>query len=139
MNIDAKRLIIGRIATIAAKKALQGEKVNIFNTELAVITGGKNTVEKYKNRLERGLDDPFHGPFFPKTPIGIMKRAIRGMLPYKQGRGKEAFDRIRCYMGVPAKFKDTKLETIEKAGIEKLPKYDFLNLKELSNQLGWKK
>jgi len=138
MNINAKNLILGRVASLAAKKALLGENVNIFNIDLAVVTDGKTTVEKYKHKLERGVD-PSHGPFFPKTPIGIIKRTIRGMLPYKQERGIEALARIKCYMGIPVKFKDVKLETIEKANLSKLPKYDFTSLKDLSNQLGWKR
>jgi large subunit ribosomal protein L13 len=34
-----------------------------------------------------------------------MKRAIRGMLPdYREGRGKESFKRIKCYVGVPKEY-----------------------------------
>lgn len=135
MNIDAKNLIVGRVASVAAKKALQGEKVDIYNTELAVISSGKFAAKKYAARVERGLD-PTHGPFYPRTPIGIMKRTIRGMLPYKQERGMNAYKRVKCYMGVK---KDIKLETIKGAHIEKLPKYNFVILKDLSKKLGWKK
>ncbi len=41
MIINADNLIIGRIASFAAKKALLGEKVVIVNSEEAVMTGKK--------------------------------------------------------------------------------------------------
>jgi len=138
MNIDAKNLVLGRIASTAARKALLGEEVNILNTELAIITGGRFVEDKYMHRVQRS-PDPTHGPFFPRTPIGIMRRTIRGMLPYKQGRGREAFERIKCYMGVPENFKNAKLESVDKANFSKLPKYNFLILKELCRSLGWRK
>lgn len=138
MNIDAKDSIIGRIAVIAAKKVLLGENVNIFNVEQAIVTGGRFILEKYDARVKRGTD-AVHGPFFPKTPTGIMRRTVRGMLPYGQPRGREAYKKIRCYLRIPDKFKDAKLEAIEKANLKKLPKYNFWTLKDLCRELGWKK
>ena len=67
MIIDAKNMILGRIATVAAKQALLGEDVNVVNCELAVVSGRKKHVlEKYKKRENRG--DPHHGPYLPKVP-----------------------------------------------------------------------
>ena len=57
------------------------------------------------------------GPIFPTLPGRILKRAVRGMLKYKEGRGKEAFEKIRCYKGVPAEY-----EKSEKTSREKLEK-----------------
>ena len=55
MIIDASDMILGRLATYVAKKALLGEKVDIVNCEKAVITGNKKSIfEKYKQRNERG-------------------------------------------------------------------------------------
>ena len=39
MIINAENLILGRMTTYAAKKALQGEEVDIVNCEKAIITG----------------------------------------------------------------------------------------------------
>ena len=65
MIIDATNLVLGRFSTVAAKKALLGEQVDIINSEKAVIAGDKKVVfAKYKNIRERGA--PLVGPYFPR-------------------------------------------------------------------------
>jgi large subunit ribosomal protein L13 len=129
--IDATELIVGRLATFAAKKALLGEEIRIVNTEKAIITGNKVQVfEKYKNLREKG--EPFHGPFFPTKCEAIMKRMIRGMLPYKKGRGRDALKRIKCYNKIPFELKDTDKITIESANVKKLSNPKYLTLNDVS-------
>ena len=41
------------------------------------------------------------------------------MLPYKQGKGRDAYKRIICYNTVPAELEGIKAETIKEAHIEK--------------------
>ena len=49
MILDATNLILGRMATAVAKKALLGEKIDIVNCENAVISGNKYQIlERYK-------------------------------------------------------------------------------------------
>ena len=73
MIIDATNLIAGRLASVAAKKALLGEDVFIVNAEAALISGKKKFVAgKYDAQAKRG--EPFHGPFLPKTPDRFLKR-----------------------------------------------------------------
>ena len=53
MIINAEGLIIGKLATVAAKHALIGEKVDVVNCEKACITGSKRDIlEKYKKKLK---------------------------------------------------------------------------------------
>ena len=50
--IDADKMIMGRLATFAAKKAVQGEQVTVVNADKAMITGSKEaTLAKFKVRL----------------------------------------------------------------------------------------
>jgi len=134
MNINAEDLILGRMAAYAAKKALLGETVNIVNAEKAVVTGrNKRTLEDYKQERERGV--PLRGPYFPRTPEMIVKRAIRGMLPYKSSRGREALKRIKCYTGVPEEFKDAKFEKVEGASTEKTHA-KYITIARISKELG---
>lgn len=136
MIIDATNLILGRIGTIAAKKALEGEEVHIVNAELAVITGNpKKIFASFKEARERGA--PLVGPYFPKTPDRIVKRSIRGMLPYKKPRGREALARIKCYVGTPQKFKSEKMESPESMHISKT-NTKYISIKQISKQLGAK-
>ena len=41
------------------------------------------------------------GPKFPRRPDAIIRRIIRGMLPYKKDKGVQAFKRINVEVGVP--------------------------------------
>ena len=108
MIINAENLILGRLSTIAAKKALLGESIDLVNVEKAVIIGTKkNILDKYKTRRERG--ETLHGPYFPRTPDRLVRRTIRGMLPYKQEKGRLAFKRVKCHVGIPEDLKDKKL------------------------------
>lgn len=134
MIIDGNDLILGRLATVVAKKALLGETVNIINVQNVVITGQpKKILESFKQAREKGA--PLVGPYFPKTPERIVKRAIRGMIPYKKPRGREAFKKIRCYVGVPEEFKSEKIETIESANIHK-SHAKYMYIKQVSKILG---
>lgn len=135
MIIDAKDLILGRLASYVAKKALLGEEINIINCEKAVITGSrKNILAKYLQRVKRG--GPEKGPFFPRMPHMIVKRTIRNMLPYKKERGRKALKKIKCYINVPEEFKDKNLETIKQFNVSKTRSLKYIPVKEISKALG---
>lgn len=135
MIIDAKDLIVGRIATVAAKKALLGEKIDIVNCQNAIMTGRKEVLfAHYFRRRRMGLHTK--GPFFDRQPDRFVRRIIRGMLPYKQEKGKEAFKRIMCYNGIPAAFTGQKMEVIEAAHMKKIPTLHYLTIQEICRHLG---
>ncbi|RLI36579.1 hypothetical protein DRO60_05575, partial [Candidatus Bathyarchaeota archaeon] len=53
--IDATGLVLGRMASIVAKRLLMGERIAIINAEKAVISGKKKAiVNRYKDRLQIG-------------------------------------------------------------------------------------
>ena len=137
MNIDGKNLILGRVATVAAKAALLGEEVKIFNCKYMIITGSKSwLIQEYLDRLHRGTHTT--GPYQPKMPYKFVKRAIRGMLPYKKSKGQEAFKRILCYDTIPEEFKDLKLVTIDDANIDNSRMSKYMSIKQICNALGGK-
>ncbi len=112
--LDASDLVVGRFCTVVAKKALLGSTIKIFNCEKAIITGNKADVfTKFKQRRDRGT--PHKGPFYPRMPDRFVRRSIRGMLPYKQLKGSEAYKKVLCYIGIPHEFKEKKLETLPQA------------------------
>ena len=136
MIINAENLILGRVATVAAKKALLGEKVDIVNCEKAIMTGNKKSIfARFKEKREMG--QVFHGPYILRRPERFVKRAIRGMLPYKQSKGRAAFERIMCHVGVPEELKD-KMETIEKANVAKVSSLRFVTVDEICKSMGGK-
>lgn len=135
MIIDATNQITGRIASFAAKRAILGENIEIVNCENAVITGDKNwLIADWRKTMERG--HPLKGPFTCKRPDRFVRRIIRGMLPYKQDKGKKAFKRIQCHMGVPEQFKGKSFEKVPGADVSKVPNLKYLSVKEICRSIG---
>jgi len=103
MIINAEGHILGRLCTFVAKKALLGEDVIVVNAEKAVISGNRDVI--FRKELEklkiRNLGNPKKGPFHQKRPDRFVRRSIRGMLPWKKSRGREAFKRVMVYIGIP--------------------------------------
>ncbi len=136
--IDASGHILGRLSSKIAKRLLNGEKIVVVNAEKAVITGDKYMVfERYKEKYDRGSKEK--GPYFPRHPEKIFKRTVRGMLPWKSSRGRDAYRRLRVFMGVPEELKGREFETIEDATLEKVSKTDkYVTLAEVSRYLGFR-
>lgn len=138
MVIDAKDLILGRMATFVATKLLSGEEVTIINAEKAVVSGGeKDVLVRYKHAVARG--NMIKGPFFPRTPDGIVKHAVRGMIPVKKEMGRQAFKRLRVVCGEPeGAGKHAKAETIK--GIDKsiLRDQKYVSVGDISAAVGCK-
>ncbi len=128
---------MGRLASTVAKKLLAGEKVDIINAEKAVISGSKvTTIEEYEETIKRGK--PEFGPYFPRRPDRILKRTVRGMLPYKRARGKSAMSRLKVHVGVPAELKEKESIKIVEASMDRLSSNKYLKLGDLSQKLGSK-
>jgi large subunit ribosomal protein L13 len=135
MIIDGTDMILGRIATFAAKHALLGQNVEIINCEEIVITRGRKTViAHYKRKKSMGV--PSKGPFQPKRPDMLVRKTIRGMIPYKQSKGREAFKKVKCYIGSPEELKGEPVK-FEKASSDKLPNLNYIKLKKICKELGW--
>ena len=133
--IDAKGLILGRMASIIAKRLLQGESVIVLNAEKTAISGKRlQIVKEAKTFLEVG--HPRKGPYHPRRPDKIVRRTIRGMLPRKKPKGRQAFKRLRVYLGAPMEFEDKEIQTILEASAEKL-KSPYITVGELAKEIGW--
>ena len=128
--IDAKNSILGRLASFAAKESLKGFDVVVINSDLALVSGARrDIIESYQTKRKRG-GTAQKGPYFPSDPFRIVKRTIRGMLPYKQGRGLAALKRVFCYDGIPAEFQSVKAKTLVHT-----TKAKTMTLKELCTEI----
>ncbi|MBS3071980.1 50S ribosomal protein L13 [Candidatus Pacearchaeota archaeon] len=106
--IDATNATLGRLASYAAKQALLGKDVVILNCSLAVISGRRESIlSNYKQKRARG-STTLKGPHYPRSPERIMKRTVRGMLSYTQGRGSVALKKVMCYNEVPLEYETSK-------------------------------
>ena len=142
--VDARDCIMGRVASQVANRALDGDRVAVVNAERAVITGSEDDVmSTYRERDAVGSDQ---GPNYPKRPDRIFKRAVRGMVPHKETRGREAIERVRVYVGNPyddgaADDDDEEADAVEPAVLEgtsldRLSTIKFVSLAEVSENLG---
>jgi large subunit ribosomal protein L13 len=133
--IDAKGLILGRMSSIIAKRLLQGESVIVLNAEKTAISGKRlQIVKEAKTFLEVG--HPRKGPYHPRRPDKIVRRTIRGMLPRKKPKGKQAYKRLKVYLGAPKEFEDKEIQTILEASADKL-KSPYITVGELAKEIGW--
>ena len=137
MIIDAKDTILGRLSSFAAKQLLLGNKVDVVNCEECVISGKKQAILGiYITKLHRKA--PAKAPYFYRRPDMLVKRTIRGMLPFKRARGREAFKNIKCHIGVPENLASQKAVKIEESNLSKIQSTDYLRIKDISKSVGWK-
>lgn len=112
--VDASDLVLGRAASLIAKRLLNGETIVVVNAEKSVVTGSRTqAIAHYTEARARG--SVRSGPHFPRYPDRIFRRTVRGMLPHLQTRGKVAFRRLEVYIGVPAEYAGHTMETLEDA------------------------
>jgi len=134
--IDASGLILGRMASVVAKRLLLGESIVIVNAERATISGKRlSRVREAKAFLEVG--HPGKGPFHPRRPDQIVRRTVRGMLPHRLPKGQVAFKRLRVFLGVPVEFKDAAFQTIPQADVNRL-KCPYVTVGEFAKEIGYK-
>lgn len=133
--IDATGCVAGRLASVVAKDLLKGKEIAVINAEKAIITGDRGFIlGAFKEKVARG--DPYHGPFFPKAADRILKRIIRGMIPYKKTKGNDAMKRLKVYVSVPEELKGKEFKKILSAAIPQERK--CITLKEISKGVGGK-
>ncbi|WP_069807052.1 50S ribosomal protein L13 [Vulcanisaeta thermophila] len=133
--VDATNHVVGRLASVVAKWALEGRRVIIVNAEKAVITGDFNMVLNwYKKRISEWLthyNPEKVGPKIPRKPDRILRRVIRGMLPRKEFRGRAAYRRVRVFMGVPPQYLNVDKVVIKGALLKARPGIKYVTLEEL--------
>lgn len=132
---DAKGKVLGRLASKIAKELLEGEEIWVVNCEKSILLGNpKSKIEEYRKRRERG--DPIHGPFYPRYPDDIFRRAVRGMLPYKKPKGRKALKRLKVFIGLPENVR--RIDEIKVKDISEV-KGKYITLEDISLALGAKK
>ncbi len=136
---DAENIVVGRLGTKAAKAALLGDKVVIVNIEKAIITGNRRTViEAWKAKTNiRTSYNPRKGPFHQRRPDKMVRKMIRGMLPWPRPRGRDALKRIHIFMGVPDEYTDKEKIVLEDSKYRSLTR-KYITVGDLSHELGWR-
>ncbi|GAG00354.1 unnamed protein product, partial [marine sediment metagenome] len=74
--IDADGLILGRMASVVAKRLLEGERIDIVNAESIVVSGRRlQIIKARKEFLELGGRQD-KGPFHYRKPNAIVRKTI---------------------------------------------------------------
>ena len=143
---DARDKILGRLASQVAKQLISARKngheqrVIIYNAEHAIVSGPRTQVlSRYDKKYK--LNHPRKGPFFPRMPDQILKRTVRGMLPYqKNSSGRGALRDLRVLIGQPTNISEEELPDDHAWGdtesIERPLPLKFVRLGEISSSLG---
>jgi large subunit ribosomal protein L13 len=101
--IDGENMVLGRLASYAAKEALKGEEIAVVNCDEIIITGNRKDIKENFEAKRKRRGSTQKGPKISRLTERIVKRAIRGMLPNPRhsGRGREVFRKIKCYSNFP--------------------------------------
>lgn len=138
--VDGTGHILGRLASIIAKKLLNGENVVVVNVEKVVVSGRPSEVVKqYKQTILPIRSHHKHKwrPKRPRSPVRLFKSTVKGMLPKHNKRGREAFKRLKVYIGVPDEFKNKELVRFKEADASRLAR-GYVELGRIAKELGWK-
>jgi ribosomal protein uL13 len=135
--IDGTDHVLGRLSSWIAKRILSGQKVVVVNFENLIISGKrKHLIEDHLQRRARATHtNPRRGPFYPRFPDRILRRTVRGMLPMKKYKGRQAFRNLSAYIEIPEDLAEKELTTIPDA--QKTPSHDYMTVGELSRTIGW--
>jgi large subunit ribosomal protein L13 len=132
--IDADGAVLGRLASEVAKRLLNGEDITVVNAEKVLVTGSRENV-MFQYKQMRFVGSTRKGPYFPRMPDRILRRTVRGMLPFTQYRGRAAYKRLKVFIGVPRELGKVQAE---KAGQRQLRNPRYMPLGEVSRLLGAK-
>merc|ERR1711982_97579 len=139
--IDGRGHLMGRLASVVAKNILNGNKVVVVRCE-----GINQSGNFYRNKLKvlkflrlRCNVKPSRGPFHFRAPSKMFWRVVRGMVPHKTERGKDAMKRLQTS-------RVSHPHTIRRRGWSSPPPSrfsgsspaGFCSLGRLSHDVGWK-
>jgi large subunit ribosomal protein L13 len=136
---DANNKVLGRLASTVAKELMNGKSVAVINAEKAFISGNKKVIrQRYNVRLRlQEKENPEHSPYWPRRPDMLVRRVIRGMLPYhKKPSGKAAFKRLRVFVGTPKELGSIK-PIVLKTKAPKSMYVGYIYIDDLSKILGY--
>jgi large subunit ribosomal protein L13 len=132
--VDASGLVLGRAASLIAKRLLGGESIVVVNAEKSIVVGSRTDVIRHYTAA-RARGSVRSGPHFPRYPDRIFRRTVRGMLPHLKTRGKIAFRRLEVHIGTPEQWKARPAESLEGARARPSVRPP-MTLEEISRLLG---
>ncbi|KAK0078909.1 hypothetical protein PV325_001976 [Microctonus aethiopoides] len=140
--IDGRGHLLGRLAAVIAKTILQGNRVIVVRSEQLNISGNffRNKLKFMSFLRKRCNVNPARGPFHFRAPSKILWKTVRGMIPHKTQRGKDALRRLKVYEGCPPPYDRRKRLVVP--GCMRIiclkPGRKYCHVGRLSHEVGWK-
>ncbi len=142
--IDGTDMILGRLASKVAKLLLMGFRVHVVNVEKVVVSGDPTTVILSYKKLF-GVKT-WHNPYRtgirrPRSPIRLFKDTVYGMLPKHNRLGREAFSRLRAWIGFPEHLQGKPMiprEWLMDAHVSRLGR-KYVRLEAIAREMGWRR
>merc|ERR1712055_330191 len=139
--IDAAGHLKGRLGAFVAKLLLQGQVVKILRCEQIMLSGPfyRNKAIFLSYLRKRCNVNPRRGPFHFRAPSKIFYKCVRGMLPIKTNRGREALKRLSCFEGIPQKYNNRRPKIVPEVmrAVRSDPANKFCYLGRVAHRIGW--
>jgi large subunit ribosomal protein L13 len=135
--IDGTGHVLGRLSSWIAQKIIAGDRVVVVNAQDLIISGRKAHLieDMIQKRALATHTNPKRGPFYPRYPDRILRRTVRGMIPWKKRSGKIAFRKLSAYIDIPEELLNTEFGTVPDA--QRPLSNNFMTVGELANSIGW--
>ncbi|AEM38923.1 ribosomal protein L13 [Pyrolobus fumarii 1A] len=141
--IDGTDLVLGRLASKVAQLLLMGFRVHVVNVEKVVVSGDPTKVILAYKKLfgVKTLHNPYRtGVRRARTPAHIFKDTVYGMLPKHNRRGREAWSRLRAWIGFPEQLRTKPMlprEMLMDAHVSRLG-HKYVRLEVIAREMGWR-
>ncbi len=138
--VDGAGQVLGRLASIVAKKLLDGERIVVVNAEKIVVSGDPVKLKRFYKDTVLGVKSHYSHrlrPKRPRSPVRLFKSAVKGMLPKNNKRGREALSRLKVYIGVPEEYSGREMVKFKEADASRLSR-GYLELGVIARELGWR-
>ena len=140
--VDGSGQILGRLASVVAKKLLSDPNLEIVvvNVDKIVVSGKPSkVVQQYKQTILPVRSHHAHKwrPKRPRSPIRLFKKTVWGMLPKHNRRGQDAYRRLKAFIGVPAEYCEAEKVRFKEADVSRL-RGDYVELARIARELGWR-
>lgn len=138
--VDGSGQILGRLASIVAKRLLEGQRVVVVNAEKIVVSGDPVKLKRFYKDTILGVKSHYSHrlrPKRPRSPVRLFKAAVKGMLPKNNRRGREALSRLRVYIGVPEEYQGKEMVRFKEADSSRLSR-GYIELGAIAKELGWR-
>ncbi len=134
--IDAQGAVVGRLGARVSKMLLAGKQVEIINADKAVMLGSLSSAKErfLSRRGQKNKRNPEESPKWPRAAHLLLRRMIRGMLPWSSRRGRDAYHRLKVSSSSQGA-EQQKAQSIKEASSD--GKHGMFTLGQLCKEVGY--